>query len=1171
MKKLLTYSRSRNYLFKYDLKLKLSTFFIVFTFFALQANDSYAQRTKLSMDLDQATVGEFIDEIETISEFKFTFKTSEVDLDRKFSLKADNWNIERILEKVFSGTKISYIINKRNILLKPAPSNVDYEEDKGQTSVMLQEITVTGKVTDSDGMVLLGASILEKGTTNGTTSDFDGLFSIDVSDPNAILEVSYIGFSTLEVPLDGRTELTIALRPDVAQLDAVVVVGYGDQKSSEVSASIAQVATEDLEVSKRPVATLESSLVGSSPGLIIDQGSGQLGTEAGIQVRAASALEQKNALVLVDGFESSLENINPYDIESVSILKDAAATAIYGARGANGVVLVTTKTTRKNQRMSVTYSTNTSWQQPNVTADLANSQEFMEFFNEAQLAETLNADQELTPDDVTLTYSDEDIARAASGFYPETNWVEELYSQSALQTTHNLEVSGGSENIGYLVNLGYLNQDGISLGNDQLERFTVRVKVDADINDWLTIGANIFNGYRELNNVPLNTGNGLRGQPFFPVTLDSGPFAGTFVFKGSTSGEENPIAQALSGSFDNTVSDELNMQLYGTIKLLKGLELEGRLSYLTDNDFREIWNNPYSYIILDEADLTPIGNPVPIANEDRNLQNVDSRSRLINTLVTLNYDTTFGNAHNFEALLGFQAESGEGRSFSASRFDFILDDPQSINLGSQIDGFGNDSDFFNERSTLSYFSRLSYNYRSKYLMEVNMRADASSNFVRDKWGYFPAFSVGWNVDRENFLMENNFITRLKLRASWGINGDDGSLSGVETAITNPNGIAFGGATQPTIFLSDAVNPNLTWETSEKTNLGVDLSLWNGKLTFTGDYFIDNREDIITRQLTSLESGLTGSGNDGFSGGILANVYDAKSWGWEINVGHNSNIGDVGFFANVNLSYYNSEITSGEGDAPLNLDENNYQIEGLPILGNLFGFETDGYFDSQAEIEAHQIDQSEVVITGDDLGRYLGGLKYIDQLTVDSNGDGIPDQADGIINEDDRVVLLENSNDNYRLGANFGFTYKGFGLSTRIYGALSGYEWWNQGAFLNAFTSAGVGPFDYQRDTWRPNNTDPLFPQAYLNNRPYDPNVSELIKDRSYIKWKNVNLSYTFGRPFLDQIGFLKGLDVYVSFENLGVIWTNYPAFEYGFDPEFGANGFNYPLAVKTSFGLNVQF
>ncbi|MEM9142083.1 MAG: SusC/RagA family TonB-linked outer membrane protein, partial [Bacteroidota bacterium] len=659
MKKLLTRSRSTNPYYKYYLKLKLSTLFIGLIFFALQANNSYSQRTQLSLDLDQVSLGDFIDEVESISEFKFTFKTNVVDLQRKVSIHAKQWHIDQILGKVFSGTGIWYQVNDRNILLRTAPGEKDRSSLPSEIETPAsQDFMVNGKTIDNEEMVLPGANIMEKGTSNGTTSDFDGNFTISVSNPNAILQVSYIGFATLEVPVNGRTEITITLQPDVAQLEAIVVVGYGDQKSSEVSASVAQVNTEDLEVSKRPVATLESSLVGSSPGLIINQGSGQLGTEAGIQVRTASALEQKNALVLVDGFESSLQNINPYDIESVSILKDAAATAIYGARGANGVVLVTTKSTKRDQRMSVTYSTNTSWQSPNVTAEQVDSQGYMEFFNEAQLAETLNEDQDLTPEDVTLTYTDVDIARAASGFYPETNWIEELYSQTALQTTHNLEVSGGSEKIGYLINLGYLNQDGISLGNDELERFSLRVKIDADITDWLTVGANVFNGYRELNNVPLSTGNGLRGQPFFPIILESGEFAGTYVFKGSTSAEENPIAKVRSGSYDNTTSDELNMQLYGTLKLGEDLELEGRFSYVTDNDFREIWNNPYSYIILDEVDLSPIGNPVPIANADRNLQNVDSRSRLINSLITLNYDTSFGNAHNLDALFGFQAETG---------------------------------------------------------------------------------------------------------------------------------------------------------------------------------------------------------------------------------------------------------------------------------------------------------------------------------------------------------------------------------------------------------------------------------------------------------------------------------------------------------------------------------
>ncbi|MEL7117940.1 MAG: SusC/RagA family TonB-linked outer membrane protein, partial [Bacteroidota bacterium] len=1009
---------------------------------------------------------------------------------------------------------------------------------------------VKGTITSEDGEPLIGATVMVQESGQGTVTDIDGTFSISVPDEgNATLEVSYIGYQTQIVQVGDQTELNIILTSTLTELNEVIVVGYGTQLNSKVSAAVDQIEVEELEIDKRPVSNLESSLVGSIPGLILNQTSGQLGANVGIQVRAASALEDKNALILVDGFESSIDNINPYDIASVTILKDAASTAIYGARGANGVVLITTKNTSRDQKPSITLNSNVAWQQPVTTADQPNSLEWMSFFNEAELAEASISDPDFDPSTFTPTFTQADLDRAASGFYPETNWIEELYNETAFQSSNNLTLSGGTQKVGYLMGLGYLNQDGTTQGEDNLERLSLRLKLDADVTDWLTVGTNIFNAYQEINNVPLSTGNGLRGQPFFPVQLNSGELAGTYVFKGSTSAAENPIAAANSGSFNNVKLDELNLQLYGQVKPIDNLMIEGRVSYFNLNNDQLVWNNPYEYIILDFEDLEPNGNPVPFASSDRSLANRTSRTNRINTLLTANYDLSLTGGHNLNALVGLQTTEGETTSFSAERFDFILDNLPSLNLGAQIEGFGNDASFANDRSTISYFSRLSYDLNSKYLLEFNFRADASSNFVKNKWGFFPAVSAGWNVHLEDFMKDLDFISGLKLRASWGINGDDGTLNGVETAITDLAGIAFGGNIQPTIQLSNAVNPDLTWETSEKLNFGLFLELLQGKIYFNGDYFIDNRSDIITFQLTSAESGL---------GGVLDNVYDAKTWGYELGLGYRDNFGKFGVNAGFNLSYYNSEITSGEGDAPLNTDPENYQIEGSPIRGVWYGWETNGYFNSAAEVESYNVDQSGVVTQGDDLGRYVGGFRYVDQ-----NGDGV-------IDADDRVILRDDAVDNYRIGGNLALSYSGFTLSTRIYGVLSAYEWWNSGSVLNAYTSGGIGPYNYQRDTWRADNTDSEFPLVYLNNRPYEPNVSGLIKDRAFIKIKNVNLSYSFDQKVLNKLGWIKGLDLYVSFENLGVLWSNFPAEEFNFDPEFGATSFNYPLPLKTSVGLNIS-
>ena len=1034
-----------------------------------------------------------------------------------------------------------------------------------EEKILSQKVfTVSGTVSNELGDPLIGATVRAKDSNQGTLTNDEGKFTLEVPAEVTTLIISYIGYETQEVEIGGRTSIEVVLAASASTLDEVVVVGYGTQGKSLVSAAVTQINAEDLEIDRRPVTNVQSSLVGAVPGLILNSSTGRIGAGTEIKVRQASALQDRNALILIDGFEGSLDDVNPSDIASVSVLKDAAATAIFGARSANGVVLITTKNPGRNERVSLTYNGYFSIQDPAQTAELVNSTTFMEFSNEAALNEALRNNPGTDPSTVTLPFDQADLDRARSGFYPETQWVDELYSENAGQTSHNLTINGGGQRIGYLINLGFLDQNGLAIGSDNFERFTLRAKLDADITDWLTVGINAFNTNRNTNRVPATEGSNVRGRPFFPVQLEDG----TYVDKGAAGGEPNPVGRATSGSYDKSNRDALNLQLYAQVEPIQDLVIEGRLSYVNANTFQEIWNTPYEFAVLD-LELNPTGPNIPINAADRSLLFRSTREFGLNTLSTIRYTWDLNSVHNFNVLGGFQTQEGENVSHEGERFNFILSNLQNLSLGQQITEFGNNSSRGGNRSTLSYFGRLAYDFKGKYLAEFNFRADASSNFgPNNKWGYFPAVSVGWNLGEESFIRDLGFVNVLKLRASWGQNGDDGSINAIENVLFDPSGAAFGGNVVPTLALGDAINPDLKWETSEKINLALDMTLWNGKLGITAEYFEDQRSDIITVLLTSVEGGL---------GGVLDNVYDAKSWGWEIALSHDNNLGKFRYFANANLSYYDSEITNTEGVSPLNNSATNFQDIGLPILGNWFGWETDGFFDNQSEIESHvtpdgtPIDQSSVVAQGDDLGRYIGGYKYVDQLTVDTNGDGIPDAADGVINADDRVVLQTNSGDNYRIGFNVGMSYAGFSLAARFYGVLEGYEWWGTGSYLNPFTG-DRSPFQYQTDTWRPDNPDAKFPAATASNIiPFEARVSDLIQDRSYIKLKNINLGYSFGRPFLDKVKIISGLDLYVSIENLGVIWTNYPAFDTGWDPELGGGEFAYPFPRTTTFGATIKF
>ena len=1017
---------------------------------------------------------------------------------------------------------------------------------------------ISGLIQNESGEALIGASILIKDSSQGTLSDEEGRFTLNIPMDSVVVKISYLGYATKEVAIDDASYYEITLSQVGVELSEVVVVAYGKQGRYKVSSALDQVDAEDLDIETRPVSTIESALVGSMPGLVLDQSSGQLGEGTNIQIRSIASLNNNRALILVDGIESSIDNLNPNDIQSVTILKDASSTSIYGTKGANGVVLITTKAGRANEKMTLTYNGNVSFQSAGNTADMLSSLEFMEAFNAARQNENPNA---------RVTYTEEDIARARSGFYPETNWVEELYNENALQSSHNLSLQGGESRYRYFMSLGYLSQDGISQGPDNLERISFRIKVDSDINDWLSVGANVFNANRTLNNLPVSTNSGLRGQPFFPVRLDTGQYAGTYVFKGSTSNEENPIAKVNSGSFDRMETDELNFQAYVKVFPLKGLSVEGRVSYIKRNSALTEWDNPYSYIILDPEDLSIESRPVPFSTQDRSLTEARSSSNRTNVWLLADYERSF-EAHNFHLTAGYQAESGSGSEISAGRNGFILDNLQSLSLGTSIPNnlaFGNASDFTLERSVLSYFGRLSYDYQGTYLAELSFRADASSNFINERWAYSPAISLGWNVKNEAFLSGISAINTLKVRASWGRNVDDNILGLVnrEVVVFNPSGIGFGNQVQPTILLANSINPDLSWETSEKLNIGLDFTLWEGKLYFSGDYFIDRRKDMIAAVQTSLEGGLTAVDIDGgVTGGILDNVYDSRSFGWEFSIKHANDWGPVGLSVGINLSNYQSKLLNGPSQI---LNNERLQESGVtPIFGSLYGYKTDGYFHTEEDLQnwvnanGEPIDQSPVVTRGRD-GKYLGGYRFVDQ------------NNDGVVNAEDRVIILDDPVDNFRLGANLGLTYKNLELGVRFFGVLGGNEWLNTSNNVNAFASSGVTPFTYQTDTWTEENRDAIFSQSYVNSRPYVAEVSNLIVDRDYIKIKNINLAYTFGSEPLAALKVIKGLNVFVSFENLGVLWTNYPLHPYGFDPEFGSAGFRYPRSLKSSVGVNVKF
>jgi len=998
---------------------------------------------------------------------------------------------------------------------------------------------ISGVITDANGQPIPGVNVIEKGTTNGAQTDFDGVYTLSVSTPNAVLVASFVGFKTKEIALSNETTLNITLEEDISQLDEVVVVGFGSQNSSKVATSVAQVTSEELGTETRPVTNLSSALVGALPGLNSSNSAGGApGTNQSFSIRGASSLNPTAALVIIDNFEGTLEDINPQEIETATILKDAAAVAIYGARGANGVLLITTKKTKKSENISVTYNLSQSIQSSPKFADLMTAEEYVKFSNVADSG----------------AFSDEVVALAESGFYPDTQWADELYRSSAAQQSHNLTIKGGSENIGVLMNTGYLDQDGLAIGEDNFKRLNLRLKIDADITDWLEVGTNALITNRVINATDITSGTNLIGSPFYPVTSVDG------YYVNNDSGSINPIAAAQAGSYNRVSRDNLNIQAYAKIKPLKGLSLEQSISVLKNHTNQRLFNNTFEYINLDFQDAdsyTNIASPNrsinPAESDARTFTLASTTSYTVTALTRLNYDFNINNTHNFKVLLGFQSKEYEGEGFGASRKGFALDTPVDLILGEEnntVSGeeLGNYS-YIENSATLSYFGRLNYDYKNRYIIEGSFRYDGSSYFAENnKYGFFPSVALAWNVKAESFMYNANWVDKLKVRTSYGITGDDNGVEGLTTQLVSysaAGGYPIGSTTNSGYALGAYANPNLKWETAKILNFGLDVSLFKGKLQVNGDYFINNREDIIdTDSNTADEFGF---------GDVTANLYDVKSWGWELDLKHENNIGEnFSYWVGGNLSYYDNEITDLAGfDSEL--------VAVGQSISDRHGYVTDGYFSSEAEIASHA-DQTSVG------GAYVGGFKYTDQLTIDSDGDGVFDTGDGVINIDDRVIIDNNTATNYRVGFNLGFNYKDLSVSARFYGAFDRNQYFNNA--LSHEPLLAPNSYAYHLDYWSPDNTDALLPVPVgSGNQNYTSTVSDFIKNNEFIKLQNITIGYNLKKAL--NIKQLKSVNINLSMENLGVIWTNSPVYKYGWDPEVVTGNFSYPLPLTTSLGLNI--
>ena len=1105
---------------KISLKMRLTTLLLIVSLLKIQAN-TYSQNTKITLNLEHVTVLDVLEAIESKTEFNFFYNSTDFDLSRRVTAKVNKESINYILDELFKNRKILHDVTDKQIVLYPNPNPIVSSTLSKAEKVEVKEIK--GEVTDTQGTPLPAVSVVIVGTQKGTETDFDGNFTIDANEGD-VLEFSYIGMKTVRVTVGTDSYIRVQLQDDAASLDEVVVVGYGQQKKVNLTGAVGVVTSKEIE--NKPVTNISSALQGIVPGVTIIQNSGQPGKDgAQIRIRGIGSLNSSvSPMVLVDGIQSSMNDIDPNDIASISILKDAASAAIYGVRAANGVVLITTKK-GGDRPLKLSYNSYLGWQKTTREPEKFSSAEYAELYNEA-----------LVNSGKPALWSVSDITKFRDGSdldnFPNTNWRDLLYTESGVQQQHHLNINGGNEISQYSFSLGYFNQEGL-IKNTAKKRYNLRANFNHKLSEKLDVGMNL--SYSLTNTIePTNPFSEELGQiirqvnriaPWVPYKYSDGSYG--YI------GDGNPIAWLDNGGTSDAKKLRNTIIVHGDYKLLKGLKARGVLSYRTLSDVDEAFTKNIQFYDFISKE--------PSFTQGPNMQN-DYRANA-STLV-LRYLLMYEkekNDHHIKILAGYEQESYRLDFTRAIRKDFLNNELTEINAGSTEGQVGEGSG--EELALESYFGRINYGYKDRYLLEANLRRDGSSRFTEEnRWGVFPAVSAGWRVSEEDFMQEIDYVSNLKLRASWGLLGNQ-QTTGYYPSISSVSlgqDYNFGGSIASGASVTTPGNRDIQWEATETYDIGLDLAMFNNRLTFSTDYFKKTTTDILLDLPVSGIFGLDAP---------IQNAGTVENKGFEFQVGFKGQMDEFKYNISSNLSFIDTEIIDLKGIDPVVRSGGRTVWEvGLPI-NTFYGYESMGIFNTNEEVVSHATQRS---------GTGPGDIRYRDQ------------NNDGKINGDDRVGI-GSWDPGITYSTNISLNYKVFDFSMFLQGVgdVKGYVWGEALGRMEGYTS---NPLTIHKDRWTPNNHSNKFPRlltsSYIQNDPGSTPSDFWIQDASYLRLKNLQIGYNIPTSFLKTLNISK-FRFYYSGQNL-LTFTN---FLDGFDPEApaGTRGSYYPQVKTHSLGINVIF
>ena len=1136
MNKSITWRFPHGISLKYDLKMKLTTLLLMVTLFQINAK-TYSQKTPVTLDMSEVNVEDVLSKIEDLTEFKFFVDTKEIDIHRKVSIQVNKKPVSLVLKQVFSGTDVTFEVFKKQIILNTKRKNPPTNNSSlSRTQKRIIQIQVSGTVTDSKGTPLPGVNILEKNTNNGTLTNFDGKYSIEVTSADAVLVFTFVGLKTVEIPLtevpidDGQATLNVQLKEDPQSLDQVVVVGYGTQKKYSVISSVSTIEPEELQNSSSR--SLSNNLAGRLAGVIAVQRSGELGYDnSQFWIRGISSFAGNSSpLVLVDGIERSLNNIDPAEIATFSILKDASASAVYGVRGANGVILITTKR-GKIGKPQINARYEHSLTRPIHLPEFVGAADYLEVFN------SIARDEGMTP-----PYSQERIDNIRAGtdpdLYPDVNWLDEITKDQASNDRLNLTVSGGTDLLRYAFVASYYGENGIIErdsrqewdSSPKLDRYNLRSNVDLNVTPSTLFRVSIGGYLQDLRRAPQSVDN------LFNLAFETPPYQHPIQY---SSGEipvqpqrSNPWALATQTGYERQTASKLE-SLFSVEQdldfLLKGLKTTFKFSF-----------DRYSANGVTRSKNPDYYNPVTGRLEDGALD-----------LTIYSYGQDF---------LGYEQNSDWGNK--AVYLEGKIEYSRNFKSDHQVDGLL----LYNQRNyddggrlpyrNQGFAGRFSYSFKRKYIAEFNFGYNGSENFAKGKrYGFFPSVAAGWIISEEPFMAElKSTISNLKIRGSYGLVGND-QLGGRRfpyiTTIGGTDGYTWGVNNdyfRAGRWEGDYGVPDLTWETVAKTNIGIELGLWNN-INITADIFKEQRRDIFQQRRTV-------PGSSGFVNNPWANYGKVDNEGFEISLDVNKQFSkDFSIKGWGNFSYAHNEII--EQDEPIAVIGTDRSSTGKPV-GQIFGLVADGLFTQEdfANVENGELIEELPIHT-------FGPVRPGDIKYKDLNGDGRVDGLDntsigGTYNPE--IVYGFGINMQYK-NFDFGVFLQGNAKTDRIIGGQYFIPGTGAGALGNIYSNVD--------DRWTVENPrqDAFWPRlSNQTNANNGMSSTWWLRNMSMLRLKNLEFGYMIPDKLTKNIN-LKNARFYIRGNNL----LTFSSFDL-WDPEIDTStGFRYPPIQSFTLGLDINF